>query len=494
MSVRRLLGLHSRLRCSSAAASAAATHWRYQQQFTSFTQQPPVLGPADHTWKQQWRGHKGHAHHHAHSHGVKQEEGETKDEAAERVTVLGFWADMALTVAKATAGYLSGSSAIIADAAHSISDLVTDAVAVWTLRIARAPRDKEYPYGHGRFETIGTLGISTLLIVTAGGIAYEAWEAFQARVLYWPPEGGPPQHNHMNAALAAAALSIVTKEALYRVTRRVAQSSNSSFLMANAWHHRSDSVSSMVALVGIAGWMIGFPWLDPIAGIAVSALIVKAGAELGYESLRELADVGQPESVLTPIRQTALSVPGVQGCHKLRARKMGPYLMCDMHIEVHPWLSVNGAHDIAHAVSRAIRKQHEEVQEALVHIDPGSIELLEPNSSNAGVGGEQQYGVLEVTIARAVNAFPRVDGISRVIFHPVKDAHGVIVRADITLPSDQHMSDAMHTAERLQQALEAIEGVSSAHIYAKLSPGNEVLQVNGRKYPEDRDTLAEQSH
>ena len=194
------------------------------------------------------------------------------------VTWLGLLANLALALLKGVAGIFSNSAAMIADAGHSFSDLLSDLVALWALRMAQTPKDQNHPYGHGKFETIGALFLALMLIATGIGIAIHAFEQVDQREVPG------------NLALAVAIASILFKEALYRITAYIGERNHSRILIANAWHHRSDAISSLVALIGIGGAQWGFPVFDPIAGILVAGWIIKIGLTIGYNSVRELSD------------------------------------------------------------------------------------------------------------------------------------------------------------------------------------------------------------
>ncbi|CAN6289462.1 unnamed protein product [Urochloa humidicola] len=340
----------------------------------STTPPEPRCGPH---WLVPARGHVDHSHHHV---------GDGGGEASERIFRLGLAADVALTAGKAFTGYLSGSTAIVADAAHSLSDIVLSGVALLSYRAAKAPKDKEHPYGHGKFESLGALGISSMLLVTSGGIAWHAFEVLQGVISSAPDIIGNTLHAHDNhsssghhhgidlehpvLALSMTTLAISVKEGLYWITKRAGEKEGSGLMKANAWHHRADAISSVVALVGVGGSILGLPLLDPLAGLVVSGMILKAGIQTGYESVLELVDAAVDPSLLQPIRETILKVDGVKGCHRLRGRKAGTSLYLDVHIEVYPFLSVSAAHDIGETVRHQIQKEHNQVAEVFIHIDP----------------------------------------------------------------------------------------------------------------------------
>ncbi|XP_002467866.2 metal tolerance protein 2 isoform X2 [Sorghum bicolor] len=364
---------------------------------------PPAL-PAESRCGPHWlvpaRGHVGHSHHHG---------GEDGGETSERIFRLGLAADVVLTVGKAVTGYLSGSTAIAADAAHSLSDIVLSGVALLSYRAAKAPRDKEHPYGHGKFESLGALGISSMLLVTSGGIAWHAFEVLQGVMSSAPDIIGNTLHAHHDhgssghhhgidlehpvLALSMTTLAISIKEGLYWITKRAGEKEGSGLMKANAWHHRADAISSVVALVGVGGSILGLPLLDPLAGLVVSGMILKAGIQTGYESVMELVDAAVDPSLLEPIKETILRVHGVKGCHRLRGRKAGTSLYLDVHIEVYPFLSVSAAHDIGETVRHQIQKEHNQVAEVFIHIDPSysvglSMDLKRNMKNSDGTNSE----------------------------------------------------------------------------------------------------------
>ncbi|KAL8215396.1 hypothetical protein R6Q57_004845 [Mikania cordata] len=245
----------------------------------------------------------------------------------ERIFRLGLAADVGLTAGKILAGYLSGSTAIIADAAHSLSDVVLSSVALLSFRASRIPKDKEHPYGHGKFETLGALGISGVLLLSAGGIAWHALDVMMGVLSAASeianqslPHQHAPNHSHHHGidmnhpilALNTTIVAIAVKEGLYWITKRAGEKTGSGLMKANAWHHRADAVSSLVALIGVGGSILGVRFLDPLAGLVVSGMILKAGLQSGHQSILELVDAAIPSHHLDPIRKTVLQVKGVE--------------------------------------------------------------------------------------------------------------------------------------------------------------------------------------
>ncbi|MFH2129133.1 MAG: cation diffusion facilitator family transporter, partial [bacterium] len=205
---------------------------------------------------------------------------------AVQVTVVGVIANLLLSLMKGIVGFFFLSSALIADAAHSLSDLMSDAVTLWSIYISRKPVDESHPYGHGKFETIGTFFISLMLILAGFWIAVHGIGQLDKPIIPQLP------------AVWMAAFSIVAKELLYRYAAHIGRKQNSRILLANAWHHRTDAISSLVVLAGILGAVLGYPLLDPIAAIIVSGWIIKTGLTIGYESIKELTDQVVEQEIL----------------------------------------------------------------------------------------------------------------------------------------------------------------------------------------------------
>ncbi|XP_076902940.1 metal tolerance protein 2-like [Bidens hawaiensis] len=323
------------------------------------------------------RWHVGHSHHH---HDQTSKEGD-------RIFRLGLAADVGLTAGKVLAGYLSGSTAIIADAAHSISDVVLSGVALLSFRASRIPKDKEHPYGHGKFETLGALGISGVLLLSAGGIAWHALDVLVG-VLSAASEIAnqslPHQHadnhihhhgidmNHPILALNTTIVAIAVKEGLFWITKRAGEITGSGLMIANAWHHRADAISSLVALIGVGGSILGVRFLDPLAGLVVSGMIFKIGLQTGYQSIMELVDAAIPSHDLDSIRKTVLQVKGVEGCRRLRGRKAGSTLYLDVKIQIDPFCSLSIAHQIGESVRDQIQNSHPEVSEVFIQLEPAT--------------------------------------------------------------------------------------------------------------------------
>ena len=279
-----------------------------------------------------------------------------------RVTFAGILVNVAIAAAKTVAGVMSSSQALVADAVHSASDLVTDLVVVFSVRYWVAPADDDHPYGHGKIEALVTLVISAALV-------FAAWEL--ARNAVMSLVRGKSDATPGAMALAVALGSIVLKEIVFIVTRAVAQRVRSTALEANAWHHRSDALSSIpVAAAVSVVWM--FPslwWVDAAGALIVSAFVLHVAWKLASPALQELTDA-QIGSKADAVAAVALGVVGVKGVHKPRARRYGSSFQADIHIQVDGSLSVAEGHAIGHAVKEAVVNAGLDVDDVVVHVEP----------------------------------------------------------------------------------------------------------------------------
>lgn len=276
-----------------------------------------------------------------------------------KATLVGAAANLALVIIKFIGGIVGNSAAMVADAVHSVSDLLTDAIVLFTHKIGQKPRDEDHPYGHGRAETLGTTAVGFFIILAGMGLANEAWNIIQL---------GSPKIPKVLAA-GTAVISIAVNEWLFRYTRRVGEKSNSPALVANAWHHRSDAISSIAALVGIIGAMVGFPMLDPIAAAMVAFLVMKVGYEITLGGFRDLMDTALSEEQTRDIQVVIDDIPGVIKSHDLRTRRIGGEILMDVHVQVDNDLTVTEGHEVAERVRRRLIKVYPNTQDVLVHID-----------------------------------------------------------------------------------------------------------------------------
>lgn len=278
-----------------------------------------------------------------------------------RVTIIGSVIDLLLAIAKIVAGLAAHSQALIADGVHSLSDLGTDFMVIYAAKHAHREADEEHPYGHGRIETVATVILGVVLIAVGIGIAWDAtYRLFHPDLLLHPTM----------AAVVIAAISVVSKEAIYHYTMHYAKKYRSKMLRANAWHSRTDAISSVVVIIGVAGTMAGLTYLDAVAAIIVAAMIGKIGWDLGWHAVQELIDTGLEKEMVEKIRETILDVDGVKSMHMLRTRRMGGEALADVHIQVSPRISVSEGHQIGETVRGTLISTFDEISDVTVHIDP----------------------------------------------------------------------------------------------------------------------------
>ncbi|KAJ0396270.1 hypothetical protein P43SY_003857 [Pythium insidiosum] len=365
---------------------------------------------------QQRRWHIGHGHSHGHSHGhIDDDDGECAEvlsedaaRAADRITWAGVYLNVALSGAKGVAGVMFHSSGLLADAVHSASDLVSDGITLLALKYCSRPPDATQPYGYGKYETIGALSVALLLVGGSVGIIHHSFDtlvqvvapaitdtaALDAKLAALAVDADvrdaikellpTSDHAHMHAhhhvtlhpaALAIAAASVASKEALYRATIAVGRRINSSVLIANAWHHRSDAVTSVVAMGGIGLSLVGLPMFDPIAGMLVGGIILKMGGEIGWDAVRDLCDAQLSPRVVRKLHDAVDSVVQasggeIQGTSHLRSRKIGRQLHVDLTLVISDshGVTFERACDWKQRVKRAIQRDVPRVKDVIVEL------------------------------------------------------------------------------------------------------------------------------
>jgi len=309
----------------------------------------------------------GQHHHHAPS---DINEGDQRYREIRWVTLVGSALDLTLGVLKIAIGFIANSQALIADGVHSLSDLATDFMVLFAAKHGSKDADETHPYGHGRFETLATVALGIALILVAVGIAWDAVER-----LFNPAELLQPGF----WALLIAGASVLSKEWIFHYTMHVAKKLKSNMLKANAWHSRSDAISSVVVVIGVAGTMAGLEYLDAVAAVIVGVMVGKIGWDLAWQSVHELVDTALDPERVAVIRQEVLSVGGVRELHMLRTRQMGGEALVDVHVLVDPKLSVSEGHYIGEKVRRRLIHEVEEVADVMVHIDPEDDEKMAPS-------------------------------------------------------------------------------------------------------------------
>ena len=292
---------------------------------------------------------------------------EGREREIRKVTLWGAAVNITLTIAKLLAGVFGRSAAMVADGVHSLSDLLTDAIVLIFTHISSKGKDRNHSFGHGKFETMATLIISVILII----VGAKLMEGGIRSIIDVANGKDLPQPGYI--ALIAAIVSIVLKELLYQWTSKVGKSTNSPAVTANAWHHRSDALSSIGSFIGIGGAIIlGQKWtiLDPVASCGISIAIIVVAVKMAIPSLNELLEASLPEAIENEIIVTASSVKGVKDIHNLKTRRNGISAIIDAHIVVDPSISVTEAHDIATEVEDALSRKFGSETQVNIHIEP----------------------------------------------------------------------------------------------------------------------------
>ncbi|MFO8141867.1 MAG: cation diffusion facilitator family transporter [Marinobacter sp.] len=280
--------------------------------------------------------------------------------AASRVTIIGMFLDAFLGVIKVVGGTLFNSQALLVDGIHSFTDVVSDWVVLAVMHLSRKEPDADHPYGHQRIETLGTLLLGSILIAVGAALAWENILRLLAgedlKVPGWP-------------VLVVAAISVVSKEWIYRYTRHVGIRIRSDLLIANAWHSRTDAFTSIVVLVSTAGAMLGLVWLDVVAAVVIALIIIHIGWKFTWDSVKELIDTGLSEADTEMLRTIAMDTDGVRNIHELRSRRMGHDILLDVHLVVRPEISVSEGHQIGMKVVAGMRDALGNIRDINFHID-----------------------------------------------------------------------------------------------------------------------------
>ena len=285
------------------------------------------------------------------------------EKVAMKVSHVSIVSNLILTVFKLAAGLIAHSGAMVSDAIHSASDVFSTIVVIIGIRISNKESDKDHPYGHERMECVAAIVLSTILAVTGLGIGYTA---------VGKVAGGDYSRLAVPGVLAliAAVVSILTKEGMYQYTKVYARKIDSGALMADAWHHRSDALSSIGALIGIAGARIGFPILDPAASLVICVFIEKAAYDIFMDAVDKMVDKACDDEVEQMLRECAQSQAGVQAVDLLHTRVFGNKIYVDIEIEVDGDMRLRDAHGIAEHVHDAIEQSFPKVKHIMVHVNP----------------------------------------------------------------------------------------------------------------------------
>lgn len=278
------------------------------------------------------------------------------------VTILG---NVLLSAFKLAAGIFAHSGAMVSDAVHSASDVLSTFVVIAGVKLSGKDSDKEHPYGHERFECVAAILLAVMLAATGFGIGWAGIRNITGDSSDLAVPGG--------IALVAAVISIVSKEAMYWYTRAVAKKIGSSALMADAWHHRSDALSSVGSFVGIFGARLGFPVLDPIASVVICVFILKAAFDVFRDAISKMTDRACPDEVEDQMRQAVLAQDGVLGVDRLKTRLFGDRVYVEVEISADAQAPLVQAHEVATRVHDAIEDQFPVVKHCMVHVNPMQV-------------------------------------------------------------------------------------------------------------------------
>ncbi|HEX6734217.1 MAG TPA: cation diffusion facilitator family transporter, partial [Azonexus sp.] len=280
---------------------------------------------------------------------------------AQRATWASVVVNLVMTAVQLVVGWLAHSQSLIAHGLHSFSDLLSDFLVIYASRQSAHPADQAHPYGHARVETAATLVLGISLVLIGGGILWESGQRLQHVETLPAIE---------ISAFWVAVATVLAKEALYRYLIVVGKRLRSQLLIANAMHTRADAASALVVVVGIGGALLGWSFLDLLAAALMGFMILRMGVELAWGAIKELIDTGLDESSVAAIRQSLLATPGVLGLHELRTRRMAHQALVDAHVQVDARISVSEGHRIAESARARVLREHPEVLDVLVHIDP----------------------------------------------------------------------------------------------------------------------------
>lgn len=285
---------------------------------------------------------------------------QNKFNAAKKSTLVSVAVNSLLSIWQIIVGIFSHSSGLIADGIHTLSDLVADFVVLIANKKSHKKPDADHPYGHFRYENGASLILGIILLIVGVGMGWSAVD----KMLH--PESIPEVHT---AALVAALTALVAKEGLFRYMLHVANKVNSSMLVANAWHARSDAASSLVVAIGIVGSLCGIRILDPIAALIVGTFVFRMGYKFTYQSMQDLMDKGADEETLEQISNVIRSVKEIKGFHDLKTRKSGDFLLVDVHLELDAQMTILEGHDIAVNVRKQLMK-NPQILDVMTHLDP----------------------------------------------------------------------------------------------------------------------------
>ena len=370
-----------------------------------------------------------------------------------RLTLIGGVLDLFLGFVKVLVGYIGNSQALIADGIHSLSDLITDILVLVATKHSAQAADEGHPYGHDRIQTLVSLALAGSLGIIAIVIAWDAVIRIvspESLLLpgFWP--------------LAVAAISVVSKEGYFQYVLRHPSAATSRMLYANAWHSRSDALSSLAVIVGVGGVLAGFAWADAFAAIVVAGLLLVVAYRIGREGAEELIDSAASPVLNANMRKTILSIEGVRDSHELRTRRMADKVLADLHIRVDPLISVSEGHRIGDEVMDALKTRFPEVGDVVVHIDPeddivGDVYSKLPMRSVIVAEINTNLHKLQNNFDARFSLQPK-----NIVVHYLDD--GCQIEIWMTMPDEATTRDCSLASSTIKDALMRIDNIVSASV------------------------------
>ena len=378
-----------------------------------------------------------------------------KRKEAQKITFYGAIIDGFVGIVKIILGLLYSSHALVVDGIHSFSDLFTDIFVILIARYSHDEPDEEHPYGHGRFETFGTVVLGSILIGVSGIIIYENVMKFFLVSNFVIP-GWP--------TLIGAALSIGLKEWAYRFQVEVGKKIGSQMIVANAWHSRSDAISSLAVFIGLVFSMLGLAWLDIVMAIVVAVLIGKIGWDFLWSSVKELVDTSIAPEQMEKVQSIIMNIDGVRSMHNLRSRRVGDKAILDVNIEVAPRISVSEGHEISTYVSQELIKQMDDVIDVTVHTDVED-DRIEGEDFKVGIKKllPLRSEVLN-TIQDKLHLLINKDDILDVLIH----YHGNCISLEVVVPVAKAQRYNKELLKELNEKCQDISWLKEIRLYLKV--------------------------
>ena len=370
-----------------------------------------------------------------------------------RLTLIGGVLDLFLGFVKVLVGYIGNSQALIADGIHSLSDLITDILVLVATKHSAQAADEGHPYGHDRIQTLVSLALAGSLGIIAIVIAWDAVIRIVSPESLLQPGFWP---------LAVAAISVVSKEGYFQYVVRHPSAATSRMLYANAWHSRSDALSSLAVIVGVGGVLAGFAWADAFAAIVVAGLLLVVAYRIGREGAEELIDSAASPVLNANMRKTILSIEGVRDSHELRTRRMADKVLADVHIRVDPLISVSEGHRIGDEVMDTLKTRFPEVGDVVVHIDPeddivGDVYSKLPMRSVIVAEINTNLHKLQNNFDARFSLQPK-----NIVVHYLDD--GCQIEIWMTMPDEATTRDCSLASSTIKDALMRIDNIVSASV------------------------------